>query len=203
MKQNEIRSQLIDGTIRVIARDGLDKASAKQIESETGINVVYIYRCFRDKEDMFAQVFLGLDHELIDQILTALPVMELPSLSVEKRCRLLFEAIWRFLLGNSEKCLCYIRYYHSRYFQEYSSKAHQAAYRPIVAKFSEMFLEEANVWMLLNHILNVMLDFAVKVFHGDVPNDEDTSEHVFRLIYYSIRPYFKNQASSSETTTDL
>ena len=58
MKQNEIRSQLIDGTIRVIARDGLDKASAKQIESETGINVVYIYRCFRDKEDMFAQVLL-------------------------------------------------------------------------------------------------------------------------------------------------
>ena len=51
MKQDEFRQQLIDGTVRVIARDGLDKASAKQIELETGINAVYIYRCFKDKEE--------------------------------------------------------------------------------------------------------------------------------------------------------
>lgn len=198
MKQSEIRSRLIEGTIRVISRDGLDKASAKQIEAETGINVVYIYRCFRDKEEMFAQAFLGLDHELIDQILAALPVMRLPSLDTEKRCRLLFLAIWRFLLGNSEKCLCYIRYYHSRYFEAYSAEAHKEAYRPIVSRFSEMFRREANVWMLLNHILNVMLDFAVKVFQGAVPDDEDTSEHVFRLIYYSVSPYFENKEKASE-----
>lgn len=43
MKREETRSKLIEGTIRVISRDGLDKASTKQIGIETGINEVYIY----------------------------------------------------------------------------------------------------------------------------------------------------------------
>ncbi len=55
MKQDELRRKLIDGTIQVIAQHGLDKATTKQISLATNINEVYIYRCFKDKEDMFAR----------------------------------------------------------------------------------------------------------------------------------------------------
>lgn len=61
MKQDETRRMLIDGTIHVIARDGLDKATTKQIGLETSINEAYIYRCFAGKEDMFAKTFDALD----------------------------------------------------------------------------------------------------------------------------------------------
>lgn len=193
MKQDEFRQQLIDGTIHVIARDGLDKASAKQIETETGINVVYIYRCFRDKEDLFAKTFDSLDGELVDELLRRLPVMWTPELSMNERCRMLFCGVWQFLLGNSEKCLCFMRYYYSPYFRKYSAESHKATYRTVLEKMSVAFNERANVWMLLNHILNVMLDFAVKVFDGAVPNDDDTAEHVFRLVYNSVSPYFKER----------
>ena len=44
MNQEELRSRLIDGTIRVIAQEGLDKATTKQIGTTTGINEAYIYR---------------------------------------------------------------------------------------------------------------------------------------------------------------
>jgi len=47
------------------------------------------------------------------------------------------------------------------------------------------------VWMILNHILNVMLDFAVKVHNGQMPNEENYSEHVFRVIYASVKQYFR------------
>jgi hypothetical protein len=47
--------------------------------------------------------------------------------------------------------------------------------------------------MLLNHILNVMLDFAVKVFDGAVSDSDDTAEHVFRLIYGSVKQYFREK----------
>ena len=57
MKNGEIRQLLIDGTIRVIAREGLEKASTKLIGTTTSINEVYIYRCFKSKEDMFTEVF--------------------------------------------------------------------------------------------------------------------------------------------------
>ena len=75
MKQDEFRQVLIDGTIHVIARDGIDKASAKQIEAETGINAVYIYRCFKDKEDMFAKTFDYLDDELASAMMTHVSAM--------------------------------------------------------------------------------------------------------------------------------
>jgi len=198
MNPDEIREKLIAGTIHVIASEGLSKASAKQIEAETGINVVYIYRCFRDKDDLFAKTFHSLDRELIDKIVKALPVMWMAKLSMEERCRLLYASVWRFLLGNSEKCLCYTRYYYSPYFKEYSFDEHKDAFRGVVDRMSTAFREEANVWMLLNHILNVMLDFAVKVFTGAVPDNDDTAEHVFRLLYYSVAPYFKDFAGSDE-----
>ena len=57
--------------------------------------------------------------------------------------------------------------------------------------------------MILNHILATMLDFAVKVFDGAVPDDEDTAEHVFRLVYFSVRQYFKREEvlSANEKST--
>ena len=45
--------------------------------------------------------------------------------------------------------------------------------------------------MILNHILNVLTDFAVKVFSNQVGDNDDTAEHVFRLVYYSVSPYLK------------
>ena len=82
MKQEELRRSLIDGTIHVIAREGLDKASTKQIGLATNINEAYIYRCFKDKEDMFAKAFDSLDNELANKILQHLPVMYMQELEM-------------------------------------------------------------------------------------------------------------------------
>lgn len=67
MKQDDTRLKLIDGTIHVIARDGLDKATTKSIGEKTSINQAYIYRHFEDKEDMFAKTFESLDEELVNK----------------------------------------------------------------------------------------------------------------------------------------
>ncbi len=191
MKREEFRQRLIDGTIHVIAKDGLDKASAKQIEIQTGINVVYIYRCFKDKEDMFVKTFETLDEELVRKAMQHVPVMYMQDIEYETRCWAFFTFIWKFLLGNQDKCLTFIRYYYSPYFNQYSAESHKKRYKPLVEKFKDAFRDEANVWMILNYILNVMLDFAVKVFDGAVPDNDDTAEHVFRLIYASVRQYFR------------
>lgn len=198
MKQDELRLRLIDGTIHVIAREGLDKASTKQIGLSTKINEAYIYRCFKDKEDMFAKAFDSLDNELANKILQHLPVMYMQDLEYELRCRVFFDAVWKFLLGNKEKCLAFVQYYYSPYFNKYSVESHKRRYAPIVDKFDDAFKDEADVWMILNHILNVMLDFAVKVHNGQMPNEDNYSEHVFRVIYQSVKQYFKiNEESDS------
>ena len=198
MKQDELRLRLIDGTIHVIAREGLDKASTKQIGLSTKINEAYIYRCFKDKEDMFAKAFDSLDNELANKILQHLPVMYMQDLEYELRCRVFYEAVWKFMLANKEHCLAFIQYYYSPYFTKYSVEAHKKRYVSVVEKFKDAFKDEADVWMILNHILNVMLDFAVKVHNGQMPSEDNYSEHVFRVIYQSVKQYFrKNEESDS------
>ena len=94
------------------------------------------------------------------------------------------------MIAGREKCLAYIRYFYSPYFAKNSVEDHTQLYKPVLEAFSDAFRPEADVWMILNHILNVLLDFAIKVHIGQMPNTEDYSEHVFRVIYRSVEQYF-------------
>lgn len=191
MKQDEIRQKLIDGTIHVIARDGLDKATTKSIGEETSINQAYIYRHFKNKEDMFAQTFSYLDDDLLSVTTKYCEVMYMQSLDFQKRCRFYFSAVWECLLEDHDQCLAYVQYFYSPYFKKYSYETHKSRFKPLVEEFGKAFIEEADVWMILNHILNVMLDFAVKVHNGQMSGNDDYSEHVFRVVYESVKQYFK------------
>ena len=192
MKHEDLRRKLIDGTIHVIAKEGLDKATTKQIGLYTNTNEAYIYRCFADKEDMFAKAFDTLDQELFNTAMDNVSVMYNRELPYEKRCRQFFFSVWNFMIDNHDGCLTYVRYYYSPYFLKYSVNLHKQRYLPLVETFNDAFLEEAEVWLILTHILNVMFDFAIKVHDGRMPNSEEFSEHVFRVIYASIKQYFKH-----------
>jgi AcrR family transcriptional regulator len=191
LKHHDTKGRLIENTIHAIASEGLDKTTTKAIVRETDINEAYIYRHFSDKEELFARTFEKLDNELVEKAMENVDIMRLPNLDFELRCRAFFTVIWRFMLSNEERCTAYLRYYYSPYFKKYSLEAHTVRYTPFMKIFSEAFKDEANVWMILKHVLNVMLDFSVRVFEGSVPDNEDTCEHVFRLIYCSIKQYFK------------
>ncbi|MBQ8743203.1 MAG: TetR/AcrR family transcriptional regulator [Clostridia bacterium] len=191
MKHYDVQSRLIDRTIIVIAENGLDKTTTKAIVKGTDINEAYIYRYFSDKEDLLSHVFDTLDEELVAKVMQHLPVMYMRELEYELRCRVFFEAVWKFLLGNKEKCLAFVRYYYSPYFTKYSAESHKRRYVPVVEKFKEAFKDEADVWMILNHILNVMLDFAVKAHNGQMSEEDHYVEHVFLVIYASVKQYFR------------
>lgn len=192
MKHDETRSRLIEGAVQVIAKYGLDKASTKQIGIATSTNEAYIYRCFEDKDDMFVNTFDYLDEELFYTTMKHIDVMYMKSLEYETRCRSYFSAVWEFLLGSRDKCLTYVRYYYSPYFNRFSAETHKKRFSPLVAKFRDAFKDEADVWMILNHILNIMLDFAVKVHSEQMPSEDNYTEHVFRVIYRSVEQYFRN-----------
>lgn len=193
MKQDEIRLALIDGTVHVIAREGLDKASTKQIALATSINEVYIYRCFKNKEDLLAKTFAYLDNELAEKAMQHVSVMYMQELDYETRCRIFFTSIWRFLLGNRDKCLAYVRYYYSQYFPVYSVDEHKERFVPLTRKFKDAFRDEADIWMIQNHILNVMFDFAIKVHNNQMSEKDDYVEHVFRVVYHSVKQYFRKE----------
>ncbi|MBO5796993.1 MAG: TetR/AcrR family transcriptional regulator [Clostridia bacterium] len=191
MKHSNVQGTLIAKTIEVMATEGLDKTTTKAIVSGTGINEGYIYRHFANKDDLLVKTFDALDEELVSRAMENISIMNMPQTEYETRCWLYFSAMWRFLLGNRAKCRAFIQYYYSPYFGKYSATGHKARYQPFIAKFQTAFRSEANVWMLFNHLLTTMLDFALKVMDGAVPDDDDTAAHVFQLVYHSAKLYFR------------
>lgn len=191
MRQQVLRDTLIHNTISAIAGEGLDKTTTRAIIAESGINEAYIYRLFGDKEGLLASAFDALDNELVLVTTQNLSVMHAQEMDIETRCRLYFFAVWRFMLSNREKCLAFVRYYYSPYFAKNSMDDHKVRYMLLMEQISTAFRAEADVWMILNHILNVMLDFAVKVHNGQMPGNDDYAEHVFRVIYVSVKQYFR------------
>lgn len=189
MKHFDVRSTLIKQTIKVVANEGFDKTTTKAIVGDTGINEAYIYKFFKDKDDLLKATFSALDEELCSKALKHVSVMWMPEMNFQTRCQLFFTAIWQFLLGNREKCITYVRYYNSQYFRKYSSDEHKKRYLPLVDKCSVAFRAEANIWMILHHILETMLGFAIKVFNEELKDNDDTAKHVFILVYGTVCSY--------------
>ena len=193
MKQQNVRNRLIENTIRVIAENGLDKTTTKAIVDGTNINEAYIYSYFKNKEDLLTKMFESLDTELFEKIMQHLPVVYMEDIEMEMRFRMFFFAVWKFLLGEKEKCMTYIRYYYSPYFLKNSAEDHLKRYMPILQDISAVFKAEADVRMIMHYVLNVMLDFVLKVHIGQMREDDDYEEHVFRVVYRAVEQYFKKK----------
>ena len=193
MKHDNVRDKLIESTIRSIAVNGLDKTTTKAIAAGAKVNEAYIYSHFADKEALLVAAFDRLDDELMDCVLRALPAMRMRELVLEDRCRIIFSAVWRFVLNYEQRCLAFIRYFYSPYFTKYSVETHRLRCQPVLEQFKKVFKAESDIWMILNHVLNVLLDFAIKVFHEQMSADDNYVEHVFLVIYRSIEPYFSKE----------
>lgn len=141
MKQEEMRQKLIDGTILVVANEGLGETTTKKVRMACSINEAYIYRCFRSKEDMLAKTFSYLDEELFSVAMKFLDDVDLSQICVERWSREYFNAMWTFLLGNREKCLAYMQLYYSPYFVKCSVDEHKTRFLPLVERFRPAFKE--------------------------------------------------------------
>ena len=55
MDQQSMKQTFMMSAVRVIARDGLVKATTKAIAAEAGLNEALIYRCFSSKNELLSE----------------------------------------------------------------------------------------------------------------------------------------------------
>ena len=191
MTKEEMRQALLESTIETIGGVGFSGATTKAIASSRKINEVYIYRIFGGKEKLFAAAFELLDGELVDAIRQS-GRLNAETEDVAAELQRIFDGTWRFVLARRSRCFAYVRYYFSPYFIEYSHESHMLAYRRIIRSMTPLFRERADVASLLHHTLSALLDFAVRTHNGDIGDDADTAEHVFRVLYSGLHPYLRD-----------
>lgn len=197
MKNEKIyREVFTNNTIRLVAEGGFEKATTRAIAGErreinnVKLNEAHIYRVFGTKENLFAETFAVLDNELISNVKESLDVFDM-SENFRSQCEMIFMRLWRFLLQNEEKCRYYTRYYYSIYFKDDVHETHIKKYEILIERMASAFVDGADVWSLLHHIITVMLDFAIRVYNGALEDTEENTFHIFNVVYSSIAPYLK------------
>ena len=201
-REAELRELLISNTIRLIAEGGFEKATTKEITYGGGtipglkMNEVYIYRVFGSKEALYEAVFISLDNELVTAFQRG--VNAIGGFSGDAKAKLFefFNRAWEFILGNEEKCRCYVRYYYSVYFTGRSFEAHKLLFNGIVSEMAPLFKKEADVVSILHSVFTALFDFGIRVYNGDLRDNEINRPHIFNVLYCMMSTYFVDGVTS-------
>ena len=189
MKSEDMRLALISSAIHTISEVGIDHATTKLLATNAGVNEVYIYRIFGGKEELFKETFTFIDKDFSAAILKFLPYTYNQYLDSRSRFKKLFEAVWHYALEDKEKCSFFIRYYYSRCYTADMSEERKDIYAEVMRKFNTAFPYGTDTWWLFNHILDVIFSSAVKVLRNEIPEDAQTEEKIFSLLYSAIQPH--------------
>ena len=190
---------LINNAIHLIAEGGFEKATTKELAHYGGdlpdvkMNEVYIYRLFGGKENLFEAAFLCLDHELLWAFKLGVEAVGGFSCDTKAKLNQFFLLAWRFIMGNEEKCRCYVRYYYSVYFNGRSLETHKKLFSDIVAEMTPIFREGAAVESILHSVFTTLFDFGIRVYNGELEDSEENRPHIFNVLYCMMATYFKAQ----------
>ena len=156
------------------------------------MNEVYIYRLFGGKERLYEAVFKRLDAELFSAFHNGVEAVGGFEENTKDHLYEFFVRAWNFILGNEERCRCYVRYYYSIYFKETSLENHKKLFAEVVAEMSPLFKDEADVVAILHSVFTAMFDFAIRVYNGELEDSEINRQHIFNVLYCMMMTYFKD-----------
>ncbi|MBQ7406489.1 MAG: TetR/AcrR family transcriptional regulator [Clostridia bacterium] len=202
----DIASLLISNAINLIAEGGFEKATTKELTYYKGnspnakMNEVYIYRLFGGKKGLYEATFAYLDKELYEAFQGAVKAIGNFGRDTKKKLYEFFLMAWNFVLNNEERFRCYVRYYYSIYFKGESLEKHNRLFEAIMNSFSSLFIEEADVKSIMHSVFTALLDFAIRVYNGDLENNESNVPHIFNVLYCMMMTYLKSPETSGGNT---
>ena len=197
-REAEVRELLISNAIHLIALGGFEMATTKEIALSGGhleglkMNEVYIYRLFGSKELLYEAAFKKLDDELFYAFQNGVKAVGGFEQDTKNRLYKFFLMAWRFVLGNEEKCRCYVRYCYSVYFKGESKKYHNEIFGNVVSAMAPLFKEEADVTAIMHSVFIALFNFAIRVYNGELEDNEFNRPHVFNVLYCMMMTYFKD-----------
>lgn len=196
-RETEVKELLISNAIHLIAEGGFEKATTKELTHCSGnlpdckMNEVYIYRLFGSKESLYESAFVRLDTELFYAFKHGVERVGGFECDAKRKLYELFLKAWSFILKDEEKCRCYVRYYYSIYFKGSSLAAHKKLFDEVISELTPFFKDEADVASILHSVFTALFDFAIRVYNGELEDNEINRPHIFNVLYCMMMTYFK------------
>lgn len=200
MAREDIMCILMDSAVHAAARDGLENTTTRSIGCAAGLPDSYIYRYFRDKNDLLEQAYIRAMQSFYQVILRKIQHLreQERNFEPEQYCRLIWQDVWDFLMENPDICRFCI-YYH--YSPNYHSLAQEkdTYYRCKMAEIlSPEFFNSVEIPLLLDMLFAIMFFMAVQVVDGKLPKNEQTDEMAFNQIYTAISANLKRLHENKE-----
>ena len=207
--EQEVKELLINNAIQLIAEGGFEKATTKELTYCNGnlpdfrMNEVYIYRFFGSKEQLYESAFSKLDTQLVFAFHQGVSAVGGFGEHASLRLYEFFLRAWRFVLSNETYFRCYVRYYYSVYFKGSALEGHQKRFSAMVRELAPIFRQDADTNAILHSVFTTMLDFAVRVYNGELEDNEINRPHIFNILYCMMSSYIKNPENHTSSIFSL
>ena len=198
------RTLLLQSTVRAVAKCGMKDVSTRSISGDAGINDAYIYRYFRDKEDMLMQAYFLENERFMRCVGKQIDAIreERERFTLEERCHLGFRCAWRYLIDNPDVCRFFVYYYHSPNFQKYAFEEHRKQVDYLAEKILHLFERLPDAEDCLYALFTLLHSFALRVLNGELPDDAETEERVFKMVFTTILTQMKATETPEDSEND-
>ena len=113
--------------------------------------------------------------------------------------RIFFKNCWSNIL-DYDKCAFFIKYYYSHYYNSYSPLKRRKAYSKVIESFTPAFKKGTDVWRIFNRILDIVYSTVIKILRGEIPDNDETAEDVFGVLYSALEPFLVWSKSKATKT---
>lgn len=190
----ELKPEIINGTLRIIAEGGMDNFSFPRLTAETGISAPTVYEHYKNKEELLTTCFITVDREIsgcIEKAIEELPENIKNGTATETRCRLVWRAYWNYLLSNADRSIFYWFFFNSKYYTREMQERHRSNFEflrklidPLKGNASARVKCDTN--LLAAHMINVTAAYASKVLRGYYKNEKTTEETVYHMVFQPV-----------------
>lgn len=188
------RQTLLQSTVRAVAKYGMKDVSTRNISGDAGVNDAYIYRYFKDKEDLLVQAYLLENDRFMRHVIRRIELVQEQAALQEMRDRycIIFHTAWRYLLDTPNVCRFFMYYYHSPNFEKYAQEAYKKQLDLLTEKIIHLFNGVEDAKHCLYALFVLMNSFAIQVVNSELPDNAETEDRVFRMTYNAICAQMKN-----------
>ena len=187
--------------MRAVAKYGTKDAGTRCINVDAEVNDAYIYQYFKDKEDLLVQAYLFENDRFMRRVIQRIKLVQEQAalLGIRERYGLIFHMVWRYLLDTPDVCHFFMYYYHSPNFEKYAQDAYKEQLDLLTEKTICLFDCEEDAIHCLYALLVLWNLFVIQVLNGELSDDAETEDRVFRMTYNTICAQMKNTEPENDS----
>ncbi len=189
--EQDLRDALIRHTEYIVANEGMHRATTKNIAEKAGINEAYIYRTFQDKDDLIKSAFHENDVRLRDRVLEDLHFLDDTDKPLKERIRNVLTPCLDLMIGISDRCVFYLRYYFSEKYLQLAKSEHDDCFRPVLEALSPYFKGGEDANFIVNFVFEAMLTYVYSASTKAVTEKTEHRENIVDTLAVLLMNYMK------------